>query len=211
MYRKDQYPCSPIGLVTFTWRYGDTNVESRALWIWIHPAFFHEIQSELQSVFQLDSEMTNLETGIKLIRNRLNRFRLRGPLSYQVLAALLDPTTRSTVAQLAPGFIMGTTIRDPRITMPQERCQPSTEFDSDSDSDSDSPSAPNKDKEVSRSCMWDADERDRISKLRELIPDEVIKERRQKLLVPGTELPREPDEQPVPLLVINASHEGERK
>jgi len=67
------------------------------------------------------------------------------------------------------------------------------------------------DTEVSRSCMWDADERDRISNLRKLIPDRVINERRQKLLVPGTELPREPDEHAVPLLVINAPHEGERK
>jgi hypothetical protein len=67
------------------------------------------------------------------------------------------------------------------------------------------------DTEISRSCMWDADERDRISNLRKLIPDRVINERIKKLFVPGTELPREPDEQPVPLLVINAPHEGERK
>jgi len=43
----------------------------------------------------------------------LNRFRLRGPLSHQVLGALLEEPMRSTLAsrRLAPSFILATTIK----------------------------------------------------------------------------------------------------
>lgn len=65
--------------------------------------------------------------------------------------------------------------------------------------------------ESSRSSLWDPTLREEISQLRKLVPDHEINNRRHQLLVPGSVLPLQPEEKPVPLLVINAPYEGDRK
>jgi len=52
--------------------------------------------------------------------------------------------------------------------------------------------------------------REEISQLRKLLPDHEINNRRHQLLIPGSVLPRQPEEKSVPLLIINAPNEGDR-
>jgi hypothetical protein len=47
--------------------------------------------------------------------------------------------------------------------------------------------------------------------MRTILPDHVINNRRSELLVPGTELPVQPEEIPIPILIVNASHESSGK
>ena len=61
LYRKRRYPQECIGWVTYCWRYGDTDPQSRSLWVWVHPAFYQQLLSELYSVFNLN-EVIKLST-----------------------------------------------------------------------------------------------------------------------------------------------------
>jgi hypothetical protein len=64
---------------------------------------------------------------------------------------------------------------------------------------------------LSKSKLWDASVRDQITNMRTILPDHVINNRRSELLVPGTELPVQPEEIPIPILIVNASHESSGK
>ena len=57
LYKKDSYPRESIGWVNFCWRYGDSDPQSRSLWLWAHPAFYQELLVELRNVFQLNAVM----------------------------------------------------------------------------------------------------------------------------------------------------------
>jgi len=54
---KSVAPRESIGWVNFCWRYGDSDPQSRSLWLWAHPAFYQELLVELRNVFQLNAVM----------------------------------------------------------------------------------------------------------------------------------------------------------
>lgn len=97
---------------------------------------------------------------------------------------------------LPPGYVTGVEVRDPRTTVPQSRSlwvPPSTSekvFGS------------------SRSQLWEPSIREEVTNLRKTLPDHVINKRRSELLVPGSELPVQPDERPIPILIVNAPADG---
>ena len=65
--------------------------------------------------------MVNWELNIKLVLNqgKMNRFRLRGPSAYSVLAGLTG--NAAGLQWLRSGFISALEVRDPRITLPSTR------------------------------------------------------------------------------------------
>ncbi|XP_046660424.1 ribonucleases P/MRP protein subunit POP1 isoform X2 [Homalodisca vitripennis] len=58
LFRCGGYPSQAIGKVTFLWRPERDN-SVRTIWIWSHPAFYHELLQELITVFQLKLEESN--------------------------------------------------------------------------------------------------------------------------------------------------------
>lgn len=104
-YRKNGYPQSPIGNIHYLWKPKKSNI--RTIWIWVHPAFYTEFLSEIISSFMFKenndgenaagtthsppSSYTN-DAGCKMtiLRNALNRFRLYGPLTLNVLMDALQ-------------------------------------------------------------------------------------------------------------------------
>nr|SVE86177.1 EOG090X07PD [Daphnia similis]SVE86805.1 EOG090X07PD [Daphnia similis]SVE88058.1 EOG090X07PD [Daphnia similis] len=199
VFQRNSFVRGPIGLVTFLWRHGETP-DLRTLWIWCHPAFYEQFLVELNSTYGLDSDSLIEHTNIKITLNKgkLNRLRLRGPFAHSVLSNLLDKDIRRVfVASQSPGFVTGVDVRDPRMILPQSRVKEHT-------------SMPTQCETIltSRSRLWDARVRDKIAQVRTSFPDYIVNSRRSKLLVPGSELPLQPEEIPIPLLIVNASHES---
>nr|SVE77657.1 EOG090X07PD [Daphnia lumholtzi] len=199
VFKRNNFSRGPIGLVTFFWQHGETP-DLRTLWIWCHPAFYEQFLVELNSSYGSDSDslIEHTEIKINLNKGKLNRFRLRGPFSHLVLSNLLDKDIRRVfVASQSPGFIAGVDVRDPRMILPQSRVKEHTFMPTQCETIL-----------TSRSRLWDASVRDQITQVRTSFPDYVVNSRRSQLLVPGSELPFQPEEIPIPLLIVNASHES---
>ncbi|TGZ54758.1 ribonucleases P/MRP protein subunit POP1 [Temnothorax longispinosus] len=107
-FRKDGYPRFPIGNVTFFWRPNKSNIQTdiKTIWIWVHPAFYDDFLSEIIASFEFkqnkaEQDATDIihnlnhlytnDAGCKMIilRNTLNRFRLHGTLTLNVLTQAL--------------------------------------------------------------------------------------------------------------------------
>ncbi|XP_018397285.1 PREDICTED: ribonucleases P/MRP protein subunit POP1 [Cyphomyrmex costatus] len=106
-YKKNGYPHFPIGNVDFFWKPNKLDVQTniKTIWIWVHPAFYDDFLSEIISSFEFKQnnvEQANtilnlnyLYTNIVgctmiILRNALNRFRLRGTLTLNVLTKALQ-------------------------------------------------------------------------------------------------------------------------
>nr|SVE79543.1 EOG090X07PD [Daphnia magna] len=199
IFQRNSFSRGPIGLVTFLWRHGETP-DMRTLWIWCHPAFYEQFLVELNSSYGSNSDSLIEQTKIKITLNKgkLNRFRLRGPFAHSVISNLLDKEIRKVfIASQSPGFVAGVDVRDPRMILPQSRVKEHISMPSQCETVI-----------TSRSRLWDASVRDQIAQVRTSFPDYVVNGRRSQLLVPGSELPLQPEEIPIPLLIVNASHES---
>lgn len=101
-FRKNGYPRFPIGNVDFFWQPNKSNIKT--IWIWVHPAFYDDFLREIISSFEFkqnnaeqDTIQYNLnclytnDAGCRMIilRNALNRFRLHGTLTLNVLTKAL--------------------------------------------------------------------------------------------------------------------------
>lgn len=124
-YKKNAYPHHPIGHVHFLWR--EDNVNTKGIWIWVHPAFYDDVLTEIIENFNFQLEENTLDTEseasqekiksqsekkvspelkiflttkipvykntqsceLLILRNRLNRFRLCGPLALSILTDAL--------------------------------------------------------------------------------------------------------------------------
>lgn len=102
LYRENSYPFHALGDVKYLWKpqLGSSDKESsRSLWIWTHPASYQLILDEIKKVFQgCDDATGNLEEGpstraiaIHSLKDQLNRFRLVGPGSQEVLRRVFVP------------------------------------------------------------------------------------------------------------------------
>lgn len=100
MYHPNAYPYKTIGNVSFVWK-PRTSDSNRSLWLWLHPTFHEEVVECLKTVFNLrkndetDQEAfsvpkwTNNSITMSVLKDKLNRFRLVGPLSSCVIADAL--------------------------------------------------------------------------------------------------------------------------
>lgn len=148
-YKKNRYPFSPIGRVSFMWNPIDSNLKT--IWIWVHPSFYNELSDELISSFNFldikmevaDEKLDSLNENpaklgnsfgceMKILQNSLNRFSLCGPLTLGVIcSALKVPTNTETLFsslktlkspnQLPPNIILGFTVLDPRFFFSNKR------------------------------------------------------------------------------------------
>ncbi|KAK2578950.1 hypothetical protein KPH14_011154 [Odynerus spinipes] len=100
-FKKNGFPLLPIGNVHFFWR--PDYCDKRTIWIWVHPAFYDDILTEIIVSFNFkaypieNTEPTSLnhhsensynnENGceMNLLKGFLNRFKLCGPLTLDVL------------------------------------------------------------------------------------------------------------------------------
>ncbi|XP_057380141.1 ribonucleases P/MRP protein subunit POP1-like [Daphnia carinata] len=199
VFQRNSFSRGPIGLVNFLWRHGET-ADMRTLWIWCHPAFYEQFLVELKSGYgsDPDSKIQQTKINITLNKGKLNRFRLRGPSAHSVLSNLLDKDIRKVfIASQTPGFVTGVDVRDPRMILPQSRVKEYTSMPAQCETVM-----------TSGSRLWDASVRDQIAQRRTSFPDYVVNNRRSQLLVPGSELPIQPEEIPIPLLLVNASYES---
>nr|SVE75178.1 EOG090X07PD [Daphnia dolichocephala] len=199
VFKPNSFSRGPIGLVTFLWRNGEMP-DRRTLWIWSHPSFYEQFLLELNAIFGSDSDQIAPQTAVRITLNKgnLNRFRLRGPLAHSVVSALFDKETQRIFAKSqSPGFVTGVEVRDPRMILPQSRTKEQTSMTANCEAVG-----------SSQSTLWDASVRDRVTQVRTSFPDFVVNKRRSQLLVPGTKLPVQPEEIPIPLLLVNASHES---
>jgi ribonuclease P/MRP protein subunit POP1 len=202
IFKRNNFSSGPIGLVTFLWCNGGTP-DMRNLWIWSHPAFYQQLLCELSSIFDSDSDSLSQHVGVKVILNKgkLNRFRLRGPSAHSVVSSLFsgDSRSASNLSQ-SPGFVTSVEVRDPRMILAQSRTKQNRSIGGTGEVLG-----------LNHSKLWDASVRDQITDVRTTLPDHIINNRRSQLLVPGSELPVQPDEIPIPLLIVNASHESNGK
>lgn len=206
IFKQSHFPNNPIGVVSFIWRSGESP-ELRTLWIFSHPAFHETLCLELAAVLNTDGgndmeqSLESAEVQVTYKSIDINRFRLRGPTSYSVVSALLDTETRDKFnGSQSPGRVIGVEVRDPRILLHQTRQTKPSPLLSSCEAVG-----------GSSSRLWDASVRDQITALRKSFPDHVIYQRRSQLLVPGSELPVQPEELPIPLLLVNAVNEGSGK
>lgn len=146
-----------------------------------------------------------LQVQVLSLKGGLNRFRLRGPKAHQVAMALLDRDRETHLLgpHLPPAYVTGVEVRDPRANLHLLR---SGKF-----KDGSTGSLPCGVTGSSQSQLWDAVVREEVSRIRETIPDHIVNKRRAELLVPGSELPVQPDEKPIPILIINAPREGDNQ
>lgn len=210
VYKADQYPFNPLGTATFLWRYIAEPQELRTLWIWVHPSIHEDLLIELANAYKssLDesgSVISDPAVQVTWVSNKdkLNRFRLRGPRSYSALSTLLEAGQRDLArCSLPPGAVVAVDARDPRVVLPRHKCQPQVE-----------PVQSNVplDRFTAKSELWDASVRDRVANLRKVVTDHHINERRSKLLVPGSQLEMTSDECRIPIMIINAPFEGDSK
>lgn len=190
----------PIGCVTYLWRYGD-NQEERCLWIWCHPAHHSLLLSVLKSIFGHASGISTVK--LEDNKGKLNRFRLRGPTAHTVVSELLNADDCGVLGEsLPPSAVLGLEVRDPRMLLAALRAQRVHR--------STREIVPNA-RVSSASTLWDASVRQKLYVNRQTLTDHVINKRREELLVPGSILPQQPEEMPIPILIINAPHEGKSK
>jgi hypothetical protein len=103
LYESNCYPFKCIGPVRYLWEQVDINdPESfRKLWIWSHPAISQQLEKQFNYVFNLNEEEKDDDSPVNkrrknniyltLLKDRLVRFKLLGPLSTIILANVLKP------------------------------------------------------------------------------------------------------------------------
>ncbi|XP_018352597.1 PREDICTED: ribonucleases P/MRP protein subunit POP1 [Trachymyrmex septentrionalis] len=108
-YKKNGYPQFPIGNVDFFWQPNKSDIQTnvRTIWIWVHPAFYDDFLNEIISSFEFKQNNVEQEVAstihnlnclytnnvgctMIILRNALNRFRLRGALTLNVLTKALQ-------------------------------------------------------------------------------------------------------------------------
>lgn len=103
-FKKNGFPLLPIGNVHFFWRPDCSN--KKTIWIWVHPSFYDEILTEITTSFNFkpypientgSTALSNTQNfynsesacEMNLLKSSLNRFRLCGPLTLNVLTSTL--------------------------------------------------------------------------------------------------------------------------
>lgn len=120
LYEENRYPYNCIGPVRFLWQ--PSISKQRTIWIWSHPSIFKQVESQLVSIFELTNksdgsdspqtkkrkldnatgpneisyESNNKSIVLNSLKDKLNRFKLVGPLSTSILTSLLETVEHET-------------------------------------------------------------------------------------------------------------------
>ncbi|XP_059622807.1 ribonucleases P/MRP protein subunit POP1 [Phlebotomus argentipes] len=212
IFERDKFPLGAIGQVSFFWKPPDQKA-SRVLWIFIHPSHLKDTVCQLEELFVPGS------VQIRDLGQKINRFRLTGPLSHSVLTHALhckenpqiDSTefnreahgvqmqywTRiadlSSPAELPPGMILGLVVEDPRLNRPEKRSKAIPDVTSVQEV-----RIPPM---INSSPLWDETLRDKLPA--GIMNSEKYSERRRiEGLAPGQRCSFEEDLQAVPVLLV---------
>ncbi|KAG6903119.1 hypothetical protein C0995_004666 [Termitomyces sp. Mi166 len=195
----------------------------RVVWIMSHPSAYQDILSSIQTSASLTIEASRRENANKEVeveigdlRGQVNIFEIMGPKSNQVLRGALSPvlqdkreefkkfwfqfTNMQTSAEMSRGTVVGFKVVDPRLKFPPKNAKaqaPST----DHISSTIFPSA-----QLAQSDLWDEAVRTKLARPRYKKKD--LDERRSKLLIPGTPLNPERQDDRIPVLLIQRSLEA---
>lgn len=226
IYQPGQFPLGLICPVTVLWRpvseQDSASNNMRTLWIQCHPAPFSTVYAALHTSIsdaleqlQAGSPTSAPVEGVEMadLRGRVNVFDIVGPRSSQVLHGALHPVSLngdvqevwpslknlSTPGSIAPGIIIGLSVRDPRLSFPPKNAQPTGPA-----SVKVKPTG-----SLAQSDLWDiaASETQQGPKYKK----QELDERRSKNLVPGTRLTPARNDDRVPILLIQKSLPGVSK
>ncbi|GAB0095699.1 Pop1 [Sergentomyia squamirostris] len=240
VFQIDKYPHGAIGQVNFLWKPPDNG--KRCLWIFFHPSIHWEFFNQLISLFSLERttelgmEVENQEDkGLNLWRNqsgtvqvrdfsqKINRFRLTGPLSQAVLSRALrvkeNPQLNSkdfnqeafenqkilweqigdlsSPGELPQNMILGLVAEDPRLNRPQKRVKALPDVGENSRN----VMILKIPKGIAVSPIWDHDWRNSLQE-KIMNTQKYCQKREKECLVPGERCSFEDNLQPLPVLLI---------
>ncbi|KAG6900179.1 hypothetical protein C0993_001891 [Termitomyces sp. T159_Od127] len=192
----------------------------RVVWIISHPSTYQDVLSSIRTsasltleAFRRENANKEVEIEISDLRGQVNVFEIMGPKSNQVLRGALDPvsqdkredfkrfwsqfTNMQTSAGMSRGTVVGFKVVDPRLKQNAKAQVPAAEHLS---STTIFPSA-----QLAQSDLWDEDVRTKLARPRYKKKD--LDERRSKLLIPGTPLNPERQDDRIPVLLVQRSLE----
>ncbi|KAG6844608.1 hypothetical protein H0H87_005542 [Tephrocybe sp. NHM501043] len=193
----------------------------RVVWLAIHPSAFQDALASIQTsasltleAYKRSNEGKEAEVEIVDLRGQVNMFEIMGPKSNQVLRGALSPvpqdnredfrkfwarfTNMQTSSEMSRGTVVGFKVVDPRLKFPPKNAKaqaPSTEYVS---AETIFPSS-----QLAQSDIWDDAVRTKLAKPRYKKKD--LDERRSKLLIPGTPLSTQRQDDRIPALLIQRS------
>ncbi|KAG8520462.1 Ribonucleases P/MRP protein subunit POP1 [Galemys pyrenaicus] len=208
LYRANKYPREMLGPATFIWKPertpGDTS-ESRQLWIWLHPTLKQDILEELKAVCQcveptipaicvsdpcLTASQEKSQT--ELSNEKISKKRKRKDDGGNGI---------TSPAEMPAGTILGLTVGDPRINLPQKRFKvlPNPEKCQDNEKVRQLllEGVP---VECTHSFIWNQAICRSVTENK--ISDQDLNRKRSELLVPGSQLVLGPHESKIPILLI---------
>ncbi|KAG6906953.1 hypothetical protein DXG01_011213 [Tephrocybe rancida] len=205
----------------------------RVVWLMSHPSAYQDVLSSIQTsasltleCYKRENEAKEVEVEIADLRGQINIFEIMGPKSNQVLRGALSPvpqdkredfkkfwtrfTNVQTSGELSRGTIVGFKAVDPRLkqvmdspllSFPPKNAKaqaPETEYIS--------PTTVFPSGQLAQSDIWDEALRAKLSTPRYKKKD--LDDRRSKLLIPGTPLKAERQDDRIPVLLIQRSLES---
>ncbi|KZT11889.1 POP1-domain-containing protein [Laetiporus sulphureus 93-53] len=197
----------------------------RTVWIRVHPAVFDDVYHEVRTAtsFALEAakraspnqEIADVE--IANLREHVNVFEIMGPKSSQIIKGALKLSQEGlneekrqfwnclehlqTSGSLPRGMIIGLTVEDPRLSFPPKNQKVRYESGPSATSPAIFPSAA-----LATSSIWDESIREKLCKPKFKKSD--IDQRRSEFLVPGPKLQPTPEDDVIPILLIQRSVEG---
>ncbi|KAH0586339.1 hypothetical protein H2248_007583 [Termitomyces sp. 'cryptogamus'] len=196
----------------------------RVVWIISHPSAYQDVLSSIRTsasltleAFRREDENKEVEIEIGDLRGQVNIFEIMGPKSNQVLKGALSPisqdkredfkkfwsrfTNMQTSAEMSRGTVVGFKVVDPRLKFPPKNAQVQAPPVNDIPSTTVFPSA-----QLAQCDLWDGAVRTKLARPRYKKKD--LDERRSKLLIPGTPLNPERQDDRIPVLLIQRSLEA---
>ncbi|TIA88306.1 hypothetical protein E3P99_02689 [Wallemia hederae] len=209
IYEHKAYPTNIIAPVSLIWHAADGVRDKRSVWLRCHPSAFNEVH---QSLHNAANELGDNALLIRDLRGHVNTFELYGPHSSQVLAgafrlaksngkaqriAWQKLSKAATPAHFPTGFVAGFNVEDPRLSFPPRNTKP------------------DKAKAVAdltlsttlaSSLLYSEEERKKVAKPR--FKKSQLDTRRSKTQQPGKALSMTPDDDTIPILVVQKRVEG---
>ncbi|XP_058524577.1 ribonucleases P/MRP protein subunit POP1 isoform X2 [Ochotona princeps] len=190
LYRANKYPRQVLGPATFIWKSEMTPGDlatCRQLWIWLHPTLKQEEEGTGETPHRWWMEACKNPDSLSLHR--------RQEAIFELLGGVTSP------AEIPAGTVLGLTIGDPRINMPQKRTKALSSPENCQDNEKVRQllleGVP---VECTHSFIWDQDICKSVTENK--ISDQDLNRMRSELLVPGSQLVLGPRESKIPILLI---------
>ncbi|TIC17791.1 POP1-domain-containing protein [Wallemia mellicola] len=208
IYRSNSYPTEIISPISLIWHPADGVRDKRSIWLRCHPSAFKTVYESLN---EAKIALSGDDLTISDLRGQVNTFEMYGPQSSQVLAGAFRLAKANgkaqriawqkigkltTPAHLPTGFVAGFNIDDPRLNYPPRN----TKADKDKPVTNLTLSTT-----LAQSGIFSKAEREKVSKPRYKKAE--IDSRRSKAQ-PGKPLAATPNDDVIPILVIQKKLEG---